>query len=503
MRTTLRGKVTLLFMTLGLVLAIPAVALADGLEADADDLVAATPHGNNASADQQPGTTVYYDFSAQIKNTGNVNNDVFPGTVNVSIARAGDWLAGSAGTPNSFNFSAYDSPQAGEIGVTVPCNANTTAGSADSKTITATLTAGTSTNGKTLSPDKQTLSYTITASGAPAASCAPANTPPTANAGGPYTFDEGSDTNALSGSGTDPDGTIASYAWDLNYDGTNFDVDSTDQNPNFDATNIDGPDTRTVALKVTDNGGAQSPADSETVNIANVAPTVNIDAITKPDGSTLGSVACLAGNTVSLDFSFTDPGTNDTHDASIDWGDNSTDTAIDSAVSPEENVEHTYNGPGPYTITATVTDDDGGDDTADNGASPLSFHYNMSGILSPFNATTPYSTFKVGSTIPVKVQITDCAGTPVQGLSPKVGTNLQNPTTPSDAINEAVTSTNQPDIGNTMRYSDGIYIFNLSTKNVSFFPDPNAAYWMVVREANSKGPLQAGQVTQQFNVKSK
>jgi hypothetical protein len=468
MRTTLRGKVTLLFMTLGLVLAIPAVALADGLEADADDLVAATPHGNNASADQQPGTTVYYDFSAQIKNTGNVNNDVFPGIVNVSIARAGDWLSSSAGTPNSFNFSAYDSPQAGEIGVTVPCNANTTAGSADSKTMTATLTAGTSTNGKTLSPDKQTLSYTITASGGPAASCAPANTPPTANAGGLYTFDEGSDTNALSGSGTDPDGTIASYAWDLNYDGTNFDVDSTDQNPNFDATNIDGPATRTVTLRVTDSGGL-SDTDSATVTINNVAPTVS--------SVSASSQNALVNKNVTFTGTATDPSSADTA-AKFFWQ-WSTDGTNYSPILPSPFlVPNTYSNEyttsfadcGSKSVSAKATDKDLGTSLPKTSSSVNVYNASFS---PPVDAAPYLNTVQKGRVIPVKISVS-CNGN-IANLLPSIqlltGDKTDGSETTADEIETY--SVSSADSTGVMRAADGGYIYNLRV------PDVANAYYTV------------------------
>ena len=43
------------------------------------------------------------------------------------------------------------------------------------------------------------------------------------------------------------------YEWDLDYDGTSFNVDATGVSPTFDASGIDGPDSRTVALRVTDD----------------------------------------------------------------------------------------------------------------------------------------------------------------------------------------------------------------------------------------------------------
>jgi hypothetical protein len=77
MRTRLRSKVTLLFMMLGLLLAVPAIALADRFDADADTLATAAPASNNFSANQQPGTTQSYPFSAAITETGNDTDDVF------------------------------------------------------------------------------------------------------------------------------------------------------------------------------------------------------------------------------------------------------------------------------------------------------------------------------------------------------------------------------------------------------------------------------------------
>jgi hypothetical protein len=149
------------------------VILADGVTADADALVLQTPHENFLLATQNGGTTVVYNFSAAVNNTGNATNDVFVGSsdsVSVSISRTGDWLAG--GAPGSFTFTTYLSAQSGTIAVTVPCGFEGT-----TKTMTVALTAGTSTNGKTLAPAGVTLSYDITA-GPDDASCAPVDTTP-------------------------------------------------------------------------------------------------------------------------------------------------------------------------------------------------------------------------------------------------------------------------------------------------------------------------------------
>jgi hypothetical protein len=53
------------------------------------------------------------------------------------------------------------------------------------------------------------------------------NIAPVADAGGPYSVSEGGVVQ-LSGAGShDHDGSIVSYEWDFNYDGSNFNVDAT------------------------------------------------------------------------------------------------------------------------------------------------------------------------------------------------------------------------------------------------------------------------------------
>jgi len=94
------------------------------------------------------------------------------------------------------------------------------------------------------------------------------NMAPTANAGGPYSVTEGSSV-ILSGAAScdpNPEDSIVLFEWDFNYDGT-FYVDATGASPTFSAAGIVGPSSRTVALRVTDNHGAASAIDTETVSI--------------------------------------------------------------------------------------------------------------------------------------------------------------------------------------------------------------------------------------------
>jgi hypothetical protein len=161
---------------------------------------------------------------------------------------------------------------------------------------------------------------------------------------------------------------------------------------------------------------------------------------------------------------------------------------------------------GAGTHTAAVRVSDGGGQSAITAASnTFTVAYRMSGLLAPFNADGS-SVWKAGSTIPVKVRISDCSGTPVPGLSPTVGTSLVNTSSPSDSVDEAA-STSTADAGNTMRYdaSSGQYVYNFASKALT---DLTATYFMYVRLAAASGQSPtgtptAGQSWQRFGLKKR
>ena len=117
----------------------------------------------------------------------------------------------------------------------------------------------------------------------------------------------------------------------------------------------------TVTVEVTDDDTGVG-SDTLTVTVNNVAPTVDAGPNQKAD----------EGDTVSLaPATFNDKGTLDTHTATIDWGDGTLEDAgavteapfgpPGSTAGADGTVDgsHIYADNGVYTVTVTVTDDDG------------------------------------------------------------------------------------------------------------------------------------------------
>lgn len=173
------------------------------------------------------------------------------------------------------------------------------------------------------------------------------NTAPTADAGGPYQVNEGS-TVQLDGTGSsDPHNAILTYAWSP---GTHLD-DPASATPTYSA--IDDT-VDNLTLTVNDIGGDVTAAtaitddDDTTVTVLNVPPTV-----------TAVGDSIVEGGLATVSATFFDPGTLDTHTASILWGDGSPAQPV-SVMALALGVTHVYGDNGAYAVTVTVTDDDGG-----------------------------------------------------------------------------------------------------------------------------------------------
>jgi PKD repeat protein len=101
------------------------------------------------------------------------------------------------------------------------------------------------------------------------------------------------DTVAFSGTGTDPDGTIAGYAWDFGDGGQATTATTTHA---YASAGVD-----TVLFRVTDNVGATSPADTVIVTVVpNQPPTATI---TSPSQDT----TVFVGDTLTFNGTGTDP----------------------------------------------------------------------------------------------------------------------------------------------------------------------------------------------------
>src|SRR5262249_17282420 len=168
------------------------------------------------------------------------------------------------------------------------------------------------------------------------------NVAPTVNAGPDVTVNEGS-AFTLFGSATDPGvNDLLSYRW--TYMGVAGQV-TVGTTPTLTLT---APDNGvfTFTLTVTDSDGA-ARSDSAVVTINNVAPTVSAG----------GNQTVNEGSSVTLNGTFSDPGTLDTF--TYNWhvvSSNGQAVADGSA----QNFSFTPVDNGTYTVTFTVTDKDGG-----------------------------------------------------------------------------------------------------------------------------------------------
>lgn len=180
------------------------------------------------------------------------------------------------------------------------------------------------------------------------------NTAPTAEIGADATLNE-EDSFSRTGSFSDPDS--VSWTATVDYgDGSGLQPLALNADRTFNLSHVYADDgTFTVGVCITDDGGAIGCASFQVV-VLNVPPTVDAG----PDQTVdEGTVVSLAPAT------FTDPGTLDTHTATIDWGDGSPVEA--GAVSEGDGSgtvsgSHIYADDGVYSVIVTACDDDDGCD---------------------------------------------------------------------------------------------------------------------------------------------
>jgi len=213
-------------------------------------------------------------------------------------------------------------------------------------------------------------------------------------------------------------------------------------------------DVASASISVTAGDGQHTPAtDVFSYSAVNANPVLTSSAA-RVSGSANGSDC-----TVEVDSSWTDVGSADTHNLTINWGDGTSYNPVGNELSAVNDVTHTYASAGSYTGSITVTDDDAGSDL-----DALGFKANNvpSSILAPINITGTRSSFKQGSTVPVKITVTGCDGQQATNLTPVV--NLTQGDAVADVPLNETTVTEAATNGKVMRWSTDKYIYNLSTK---------------------------------------
>ncbi len=188
----------------------------------------------------------------------------------------------------------------------------------------------------------------------------PANSPPTAEANGPYSVGEGGSVGLSSAGSADPDSNPLAFAWDLDNNGS---FETPGASPAFSAAGRNGPTSQVVVLRVSD-GIAAPVTDTATVTITNLSPSIT-------------SITALAasideGQSAVVTGTFTDPALAlETHTGTAAWSDGPvTALAVGagtfSTTRPFPDDNPTGTPADSFTVQIIINDGDGGSDFADS-----------------------------------------------------------------------------------------------------------------------------------------
>jgi hypothetical protein len=220
------------------------------------------------------------------------------------------------------------------------------------------------------------------------------NSSPEVEAGANQVIDEG-DLLTLDPSSFHDQGTADSHTATINWgDGSTTDAGVVTESPFGPPGSIFGTDgaisgshvyidngTYTATICVTDDDLAQA-CDNITVDVGNIAPTVDAG----PD------ISIVQGQEFAIVAGFTDPGAIDTHSATINWGDSTSDVlvVVESDGSGTASASHQFVDAGFFNVTVCVLDNDG-----DNACDTMVIE-----AISAAEATERFAEFLAGLDIP-------------------------------------------------------------------------------------------------------
>ncbi len=302
--------------------------------------------------------------------------------------------------------------------------------------------------------------------------------PPDVDAGGPYAGAEGSAVALSSATATD-DLTPVTSSWTAAPVTADSGASCTFTDAASVVTDVTCTDDGTYQLSLEASDGANPAVTSTaTLTVSNESPDV---ASVQPTFTS----ACA----VDVSAPFTDAGTNDTHTGSVDWGDGSSTagTVTESAGAGTATAGHTFTTAGTHPVVATVTDDDGGSGQATTSVTTM----NRAGaFLPPINASGDRTVFRLGSTIPIKIEMFDCAGNEVTGLAPSVDVDRVDSTTSGGTVETPVDVV--PTNGHSMEWDGAQYHFNLSTKRSQLHGGTALAHRHLPDHGRRPQPVRAG-----------
>jgi hypothetical protein len=536
MRTTLRGKITLLFMACAMLLAIPAVALADNINDDIADSVTSALPLTAGDANSTGTAQVKIVATGGDANSG-CNIDAATESVtlrfNTPAGVSATAMTGATATPGQMKFTACGVDQS----VKFSASSSAVPGA---YTITADIvqnnTNGTYNNNVSI-PIKVNAPAIADADGDGVAdasdNCVNVANANQADADADGTGDACDDTPnpntapnvsvaGVNDGGSYEKGSVPTATCDVT------DAEDTDEaaSPVLDssALNSYGLGSEKVTCSYTDAGGLKASDSKSYTIVDNTAPKLTLPAdITKEatgaNGATVDfasevsandavygsvSVSCTpasgtfalgtttvncsatdgSGNKANGSFKVTVVDTtapslsnvpsnmNATATSSSGATVNYTNPTASDAVDPNPSVSCTPESGSTFklgTTTVSCTAKDATGNTSAASTFTVKVAYSWSNFLQPINATGTQSVFKLGSTVPVKFQLTGASS----GITDGNFYIKYVRTGSGDGAGELeAASTSASTTGNLFRYdsTSGQYIFNWSTKSTGLSP---------------------------------